>query len=372
MFDLTVELTALALVAAAAGAAVVVAAGRRRGRVSLPSVLAALAVAGTVVVLGAVLPARGSLGYFGLAHVVYLAVAVTVPILGAAVMLAGRRLPASGAALAFGAVLLVPAPVGIYATHIAPFRLRVDRVVVAVEERRAGDDPITVAVLSDLQTTGVGGHERAAFRAVRDAEPDVILLPGDLFQGRFAQLETAGAELRDLLSSLDAPGGVYFVEGDVDRRDRMAALLPGTGVQVLDDRVVTIQVGDRTLVLGGTRKAWDAPAAAQVRSELVGASGDDDITVLLSHRPDTVLGLPASSGVDLTVAGHTHGGQIALPGIGPLVTLSNVPRRVGGGGLHDVDGNRIYVSPGVGMERGQAPQVRFGVPPTVAILELQG
>ena len=86
----------------------------------------------------------------------------------------------------------------------------------------------------------------------------------------------------------------------------------------------------------------------------------------MSHRPDTVLELPPDSRVDLTVAGHTHGGQIVLPGFGPLVTLSDVPRSVARGGLHTVDGNRIYVSPGVGLQRGQAPQVRlFSPPPSV-------
>jgi predicted MPP superfamily phosphohydrolase len=47
-----------------------------------------------------------------------------------------------------------------------------------------------------------------------------------------------------------------------------------------------------------------------------------------------------------------------------------VPREVGAGGLHEVAGNPIYVSTGVGMERGQAPQVRFLVPPSIGVLEL--
>ncbi len=92
----------------------------------------------------------------------------------------------------------------------------------------------------------------------------------------------------------------------------------------------------------------------------------------MSHRPDTVGLLPPDARVDLTVAGHTHGGQVVVPGFGPLVTLSGVPRDVARGGLHDVDGNRIYVSPGVGLQRGPAPQVRLFSPPTVAVLTLAG
>ncbi len=74
--------------------------------------------------------------------------------------------------------------------------------------------------------------------------------------------------------------------------------------------------------------------------------------------------------MDLTVAGHTHGGQVVVPGLGPLLTLSDVPRDVARGGLHEVDGNPVYVSPGVGLERGRAPQVRLFNRPAVAVLTL--
>ena len=52
------------------------------------------------------------------------------------------------------------------------------------------------------------------------------------------------------------------------------------------------------------------------------------------------------------------------------MTLSDVPRDVAAGGLHTISGNRIYVSPGIGLERGQAPQLRFLVRPTVGVLDL--
>lgn len=61
-----------------------------------------------------------------------------------------------------------------------------------------------------------------------------------------------------------------------------------------------------------------------------------------------------------------------VPGFGPIVTLSEVPRGVARGGLGRIDGNRIYVSPGVGLQRGQAPQVRLFAPPAVAVLTLGG
>ena len=88
------------------------------------------------------------------------------------------------------------------------------------------------------------------------------------------------------------------------------------------------------------------------------------------HYPVPVLSLTPGTTIDLILSGHTHGGQVALPRLGPLVTASDVPRVVAAGGLHVVDGHPIYVSTGVGLERGQAPQLRFGVPPSVALITI--
>ena len=102
--------------------------------------------------------------------------------------------------------------------------------------------------------------------------------------------------------------------------------------------------------------------------ELIAAEADDVVTIALTHRPDIIAWLPGR--VDLIVTGHTHGGQIRLPFVGPLVTASSVPRHIAAGGLNDIDGHRIYVSTGVGLERSDAPQVRFGVRPSIGILDL--
>jgi hypothetical protein len=72
----------------------------------------------------------------------------------------------------------------------------------------------------------------------------------------------------------------------------------------------------------------------------------------------------------LLIAGHTHGGQIQVPGIGPLATASAVPRLIAAGGLSTHKGQRIYVSRGVGMERKWAPPLRLNCRPELAVLDL--
>jgi predicted MPP superfamily phosphohydrolase len=363
------RLLALCALLAASAAVLAVQLLTARSRVALWSVPVALCVLGVGAVLSTLVGVSQGLDVFGVIHLAYLFAVVAVPLTGAGLLALAVRRGAARSVVVVASLMLLAAPTGIYATHVAPFLLHVDERRVPVPVARDGDDPLRIGVLADLQTTGVGDHERAAVRALVDARPDVIVLPGDLFQADDDTLRRAAPSLRELLERLEAPGGVFFVEGDVDHQDRLDALLP-PNITRLRDEVVTIRLGDRTLRLGGTDLAHASPGADAVRQELRTSTGA--VTVLVSHRPDTVLGLPAESGVDLTIAGHTHGGQLALLRIGAPMTLTAVPRAVGSGGLHQVHGNTIYVSTGVGMERGQAPQFRFGVRPSVGLLVLEG
>ena len=74
---------------------------------------------------------------------------------------------------------------------------------------------------------------------------------------------------------------------------------------------------------------------------------------------------------DLTVAGHTHGGQVVLPGIGPIKTRSGVSDAIAAGGMHEINTNLIYVSTGVGMVRETAPQVRLFTRPSIGIIDVE-
>ena len=86
--------------------------------------------------------------------------------------------------------------------------------------------------------------------------------------------------------------------------------------------------------------------------------------------PDIALLLEPDDRIDLLVAGHTHGGQVVIPGFGPPLTLTRVRREVAAGGLHRAREQLIYVSRGVGHEPGLAPPVRLFCPPEVTVLSL--
>jgi uncharacterized protein len=308
--------------------------------------------------------------HFGVMHVLWLDFAVVLPLAAALLGLLAWR--AGGAAVRTLVVVgLLAAPVGAYASFVEPNRLVVERVTVELPDARAGRDPIRIALLSDIQFEEVGEHEREAIARLMAQRPDLILLTGDYHQGSRAEFERQRPAIARLFARLRAPGGVFAVQGDVERPRDFVRTFAGTGIRTLFNETATTRVGDRRLTIGGVQLAYWRPAAREFARRFERLPAARDVRILVAHRPDVVLGLRPSTRVDLVAAGHTHGGQLQLPLIGPLSTGSRVPRDVAGGGLHTLDGRTIYVSRGVGVERGQAPRLRLGAPPEISLLELR-
>jgi len=93
----------------------------------------------------------------------------------------------------------------------------------------------------------------------------------------------------------------------------------------------------------------------------------DGFHIVFGHLPNFALG---DVSADLLVAGHTHGGQVRIPGFGPLLTLSLVPRSWAAGRTELEGGRTLIVSRGIGLERGYAPRVRLFCRPEIVILDL--
>jgi uncharacterized protein len=304
---------------------------------------------------------------FGTVHLLWLDVILVVPLAGLLLVVRARWAPLRAA----GALAVLLAPAGAYASFVEPSRLVVTRVDVPLAPERGGGGPLRVAVLSDLQFERVTGHEREAVDRALALKPDLVLLPGDVHQGSDDVLREELPEIRTLLRRLRAPGGVFFVGGDQERGGEAELVTRGTGVRLLEDEIVRTRVAGRAVTIGGIGVRYDEPRPVGLIRTLERAPGDRDVRLLLAHRPDAATNLATRSRIDLVVAGHTHGGQLQLPLVGPLFTASRLPREVGGGGLHDLGGGRrVFVSRGVGVERGQAPRMRFLAPPEVALLTL--
>lgn len=229
-------------------------------------------------------------------------------------------------------------------------------------ERLAG---LRAGVMSDLHA----GVPHAGLPAIRRAvdtlnahEPDVHLLLGDyLDASQFLRRDIAPERVADELARLRAPLGTVAVIGNHDWRssgDRMWRALSGVGITVLEDRAVEL---DGFWVAGLADLRHRRPDIGAALREVP----DEAPVIVLSHDPDMFPGIP--NRVSLTLSGHTHGGQVAIPVIRRPLLPSYYGERYAAG--HVVEhGRHLLVTSGVGTS---GLPIRLLRPPEVVIVTLR-
>jgi predicted MPP superfamily phosphohydrolase len=239
---------------------------------------------------------------------------------------------------------------------IEPRRLEVSRVELRSPKLTR---PVRIAVVADLQADRIGDHERRALETVLESEPDLILMPGDYLHVGPRDYPRVAAELAELLRELDfgAPLGAFAVRGNTEYDD-WPRLFAGSRVTPLLE-TSSLDIGGLQLTGLTARDSFDAGLRLDSSSRF---------HVVLGHAPDFALG---DHDADLLIAGHTHGGQVRLPLLGPLMTLSRVPRAWAAGVTALPGDGTLVVSRGIGMERGRAPRLRFLCRPEIVIIEVQ-
>ncbi|MBN2216025.1 MAG: metallophosphoesterase [Pirellulales bacterium] len=221
--------------------------------------------------------------------------------------------------------------------------------------------PIRVAVVADLQTDQAGSYERKVFTRLRAEKPDLILLAGDYVQAPPSRVEAVCRELNALVKDvgLDAPEGVFAVQGNVDARRPWRKIFDGLPVvPVISTQ--SFDIGPLQLTCLSMGESFH-PAMKIERKNA------DRFHLVLGHGPVFARG---QIDADLLVAGHTHGGQVRLPGFGAIQTGCDVPRHWAAGLTTLPSGAQLLVSRGVGMERGHAPRLRFLCRPQLILIDL--
>jgi uncharacterized protein len=268
---------------------------------------------------------------------------------------------------AFAALLIVGAALAIWAFVVEPDRLVVRREEIALPTRDL--DGLRVALLADLHAGAphVDDAKVAAVVAAINAErPDVVLLLGDyVIQGVVGGTFMAPERIAAHLGALRAPLGVWAVLGNHDHwldGGRVTRALTAAGIRVLENEAARVDRGGRSLWLAGIDDLWTARPDVDRALAMV---ADDGPVLLFTHNPDLFPRVPAR--VALTLAGHTHGGQVDLPLLGPLVVPSDHGARYADGHVVE-DGRHLFVSHGVGTS---ILPVRFRVPPEIVVLTLR-
>ncbi|HJQ35022.1 MAG TPA: metallophosphoesterase [Pyrinomonadaceae bacterium] len=276
-------------------------------------------------------------------------------------------------------LLLLFASLAAWAFWLEPTSVTVTRVSLRVPRWHAEHRELKLAVLTDLHVgsphVGLDKLARVVERT-NDERPDVVLLLGDfvvggqkdeggehggVLGGTFVEPEPIAEELK----RLRAPLGVFAVLGNHDcwfDCGRVARALESAGVRVLENSAARVETGGRAFWLAGVADLWTQ--RPDIAAALRQVEGEDPV-LLLTHNPDIFPGVPAR--VSLTLAGHTHGGQVNFPLVGRPVVPSRFGQRYAMG--HVVEGGRhLFVSGGVGTS---IIPVRFRVPPEIVILNLE-
>lgn len=269
------------------------------------------------------------------------------------------------------ALLLLAAlvPLALWSLFVEPGELVVTRTAIVLPRWPRELDGLRVVALSDIHA-GAPHVDVAKLRAVVAAanaeRPDLVVLLGDyviqgVAGGRFIPPETTARELAALRARL----GVYAVLGNHDHwldGARVKRAFVTAGIAVIDDDVVRIGDAARELWLVGIHDIWtgwpDVPA-------LLRRVPRNRPTLALTHNPDIFPSLPA--GVDLLLAGHTHGGQVSLPVLGAPIVPSSYGQRFARGHIAEA-GRHLFVTSGVGTS---IVPLRFRVPPEVSLVILR-
>lgn len=254
----------------------------------------------------------------------------------------------------------------LYGFYFEPFQLQATRRVVQVPSGKLSS-PIRIVQISDLHVERTTVREKALIPLVNNLHPDLIVMTGDYLNLSYLSDATAMRDAKELISQLHAPYGVYAVNGSVDNAERMASLFSGSAVTVLDDQITQVHLpGGELHVIGVSN--WGTDHDMEMVQRLTARVPDTAYRLLLFHTPDAIQAA-AASGIDLYLAGHTHGGQICLPVYGAIVTAS-IYKKTYESGLYQVNSTTLYVSRGIGMEGGIAPRARFLAPPEVVVIDL--
>ena len=213
--------------------------------------------------------------------------------------------------------------------------------------------------LTDLHMERVTCREISMINRVSQEEPDAIVLTGDytvIKDGRaWSGLEQIARKLADI-----AP--CYAVEGNWDLPNDIMALRKA-GVTILYNWTTIANRRGDTIALGGA--PWmgygivPAPGSSQAVCQ-----------IMLCHKPEA-FDAAARCGVDLLLAGHTHGGQVRVPIFGALLPDRQLVGRYQAGEFYK-GRTTMFVNRGIGLEGGAAPKVRFWCRPEVAVIDIVG
>lgn len=262
---------------------------------------------------------------------------------------------------------------------LEPYGLVVERYEIETSKLKK---PLRIVFVTDIQTDRIGRHERRTLEKVMEQNADLILLGGDYLQYYPGTIGTENLpeRFRNLFLEipLSAPLGVFAVGGNLDppTQEAFRDYFTDTGVEalyfseIIENLGVEQERGPIDLALLSVNDSVDGV-------EDRGLTDTGNFQIMVGHYPNFAIKdyRHSERSPDLMLAGHTHGGQVALPFYGPIrIKFTGREAIIGREFLRGMkefsNGGRFLISRGSGMERGWAPRVRFLCPPEISVIDL--
>lgn len=267
----------------------------------------------------------------------------------------------------FLAILLCGLSLALWAFVIEPNRLVVRKSEIKLADWPASLNGLRIVAISDIHAGSRYINEAKLDKLVamvNETEPDLIVILGDFIARDEKEKLLMEPEVTARhLSALRSKYGNYAVLGNHDWMfdgERVRRSLTSAGIRVLESEAASIEKDGQTIWLLGVPDLWTRQPI-DLRPALLQINKPGPI-IALTHNPDVFPTLPST--ITLTLAGHTHGGQVSIPFIGRPVIPSRYGERYAIGQI--VENNRhLFVTPGIGTT---GIAVRFRVPPEISVV----
>lgn len=315
---------------------------------------------------------------------ILIAILITITALPAVILLLYRRNKTTWEhrhkkiTLTISILLFLGAIVVIYGSFIEPRIIVLNNQTIDLEKI---NEPIKIVFVADYQ---VGKYKQEKFvnktvEKIIAQNPDIILLGGDMVDNE--TYDENEINYLEPLKQLTSKYHTYAIQGNheygvgggkalTDPRYRVADMsqetkkyLENIGVNFLENQLTEITINNQSFYLFGGDDLW----ANKLNLKSLKNREKDLATIALIHNPFAAYNV-AKENVDLMLSGHTHGGQIRLPFIGPLGRIDDITPKAWYQGWSNIDNMKLFVTSGIGESGARA---RLFNPPEIIILNVK-